>query len=90
MRWYVCCKINGKTPELISAMYIDAPVMNLLSCPCDLGASQSNLFAEFYRVMGITKSEILSYRENPIDVMHVLIENGIPVVLVSGAIRSLR
>ena len=77
-------KLTAKAPELISAMYIDAPVMNLLSCPCDLGIAKSNLFEEYYRVMKVSKSELLSYRENPIDVMHVLIENDIPVVLVSG------
>lgn len=77
-------KVAAMFPELIEALYIDAPVMNLLSCPCDLGVGSSGLFDEYYRVMKISKSELLSYRENPIDKMHVLLENDIPVVLVAG------
>lgn len=77
-------KVAAMFPELIEAMYIDAPVMNLLSCPCDLGVGSSGLFDEYYRVMKTTKSQLLSYRENPIDKMHVLLENDIPVVLVAG------
>ena len=30
----IACKLAAKYPEIISALYIDAPVMNLLSCPC--------------------------------------------------------
>ena len=77
-------KVASRFPELIEAMYIDAPVMNLLSCPCDLGVAKGGLYDEYYRVMKITKSELLSYRDNPIDVMHVLCEKDIPIVLVSG------
>lgn len=77
-------KVASRFPELIEAMYIDAPVMNLLSCPCDLGVAKGGLYDEYYRVMKITKSELLSYRDNPIDVMHVLCEKDIPIVMVSG------
>ncbi len=78
------CKVAAKYPELIDVLYIDAPVMNLLSCPCDLGIGSSNLFDEYYRVMKTTKSELLSYRDNPIDKMDILLKNDIPVVLVAG------
>ncbi len=77
-------KVASRFPELIEAMYIDAPVMNLLSCPADLGIAKGGLFDEYFRVMKVTKSELLSYRDNPIDVMHVLVENDIPIVMVSG------
>ena len=71
-------------PELVDVLYIDAPVLNLLSCPCDLGISESHLFDEFHRVTGLSKIDMLSYRDHPIDKMDVLIKNDIPVVLVVG------
>lgn len=72
-------------PELIDVLYIDAPVLNFLSCPANLGAAaESTIYEGFLAATGITKSQLLSYRENPIDKMHVLLENDIPVVMVSG------
>ena len=71
-------------PELIDVLYIDAPVLNLLSCPCGMGAANDTIYNEFYRVTGYTKSAMLSYRDHPIDKMHILLANDIPVVLVVG------
>ncbi|MBQ3235306.1 MAG: hypothetical protein IJA97_04000 [Clostridia bacterium] len=78
------CKLTAKFPYLIDVLYLDAPVMNLLSCPCDLGVAKSNIFDSFFNATGKTKSEMLSYRDNPIDTMDVLLKNDIPVVLVAG------
>ena len=77
-------KIASKVPHLIEAMYIDAPVMNLLSCPCDFGAGKSGFRDEYFKLVNTTLTDILSYRNHPIDVMHVLAENNIPIVMVSG------
>ena len=71
-------------PELIDVLYIDAPVLNFLSCPCSMGISQNKSFDEFSHATGLTRSSILSYREHPIDKMHVLLGHDIPVVLVAG------
>ena len=71
-------------PELIDVLYIDAPVLNLLSCPCGMGIANDIIYPEFSRVTGYTKSTILAYRDHPIDKMHVLLGNDIPVVLVAG------
>lgn len=76
--------VAARVPELIDVLYLDAPVLNLLSCPCDMGVAKSGLYEEFYRCTGLTKSEMLSYRKHPIDYAHVLIENDLPVVLVAG------
>ncbi len=77
-------KLAALFPELIRGLYLDAPVMNLLSCPCALGDSKFSLYEEYFSVTGWTVSEMLSYRDNPIDKMHVLLNNHIPVVLVAG------
>ena len=71
-------------PELVDVLYIDAPVLNFLSCPCDMGIADSRIYEEFSRVTGYNKSTILSYRDHPIDKMHLLLGNDIPVVLVAG------
>ena len=77
-------KLAAICPEKISVMYLDAPVMNLLSCPANLGVGEVSLFEEYYNVTGRTISDMLSYREHPIDKMHILLENNIPVILVAG------
>lgn len=73
-------------PECVSVLYLDAPVLNLLSCPLSLGCAQKNddMIAEFCSVMNTNASELLSYREHPIDKIHRLLENKLPIVLVCG------
>ena len=74
-------------PERISAMYLDAPVVNLLSCPLAYGRKaerNEDMVRECLAALGKTESEMLSYRENPLDVMHIPAEAKIPLVLVYG------
>ena len=77
-------KFSAKYPECVSAIYLDAPVMNLLSCPADLGKANGGMFPEFAKATGINLSQLISYREHPIDKMHLLLKNNIPVILVYG------
>lgn len=76
-------KTAALCPELFSSLYLDAPVMNLLSCPCGLGDG-ADFFAEYHQYTGRTISEMLNYREHPVDQMHILAEHHIPIILVSG------
>lgn len=79
-------KLAALIPHKISAIYLDAPVMNLLSCPFGLGNKTNvNVTGEEYTSFtGRTRIEMLSYREHPIDKMPILLENDIPIVLVAG------
>lgn len=77
-------KFAAKYPECVFALYLDAPVMNLLSCPAGIGVANNDLWQEFVRATGVTLSELISYRENPIDKMHLLLENNIPIIMVYG------
>lgn len=77
-------KFAAKYPECVSALYLDAPVMNLLSCPAGLGIAKTNYWDEFTKATGKTMSELICYREHPIDKMHLLLENNIPIFLVYG------
>ncbi len=74
----------SKYPELVSCMYLDAPVVNLLSCPAGMGKGCSTMFEEFYSHTGIELCELLGYRNHPLDHLHKLVEHNIPIILVSG------
>lgn len=77
-------KFAARHPKYISALYIDAPVLNLLSCPGDIGVAKGGMWEEFVRDTGMSMSELICYREHPIDKLPVLIQNNIPVVMVYG------
>ena len=77
-------KFSAKYPECVSALYLDAPVMNLLSCPAHLGRAEVGFLDEFTRVTGMTLTKLLSYRDHPIDRMHLLLENNIPIIIIYG------
>ena len=74
-------------PELISVMYIDAPVVNILSM-AGLGASTCDLNPTFWKEIqaahGVDRSSIVNFRKSPIDAMDKLIENNIPIIMLYG------
>lgn len=76
--------LAAKRPELIAAMYLDAPVLNLLSCPCGIGAAGSEMYEEYRAATGRDIIELINYRNHPIDNVDKIIENKIPVFLVCG------
>ncbi len=74
-------------PECIEALYLDAPVMNYLSCPASLGNSPDvtdGMWTEFENAWHMTKSELLLFRGHPIDKLDKLIENKIKVYMAYG------
>lgn len=77
-------KLAAKYPEMVSALYLDAPVLNLLSCPAGMGKAGSSMLEEFTGATGITLSELICYRDHPIDKMHLLLGSNIPIVMVYG------
>ena len=81
-------KFAAKHPELVSCLYLDAPVLNYLSCPCALGSkpyARNETVAELFAALGIDSiSQLIGYREMPLDKLPQLIANRIPVVMVAG------
>lgn len=71
-------------PELVAAVYLDAPVVNLLSCPGDLGAGRGGHFPEFQKARGMTMAQLIGYRDHPLDHLSRLKQAGLPIILVSG------
>lgn len=74
----------AKYPEYVAAVYLDAPVLNLLSCPYALGKATTNFRQEFENDMGVSLSELLNYRKHPIDYKEKLLATGIPIFLICG------
>ena len=73
-------------PELVSVMYIDAPVLNLIS-QAGLGAhgpATPEYWEELYSAYGVDKSTIVNFRNSPIDHMDVLVKNNIPIIMLYG------
>lgn len=76
--------LAAKHPDAVACMYLDAPVLNLLSCPCGIGDAGAQMYDEFVAATGKTVSELINYRKHPIDLADELIKNDIPVFLVCG------
>lgn len=77
----------AKYPELIRGLYLDAPVMNFLSCPGGFGNAPETteaMWQEFEKAHGMTKRELLLYRNHPIDKLDALIATRKPIYLAYG------
>ena len=74
----------SKYPECVSCMYLDAPVVNLLSCPYALGEATTNFIEEFEKSTGLTLKDLINYRNHPQDHIDNLIKYKIPIILVCG------
>lgn len=74
-------------PELVGVLYLDAPVLNILSmvglgeCRCD---SIDMFWREIVATHGVNHSTIINFRKSPIDNMEPLIENNIPIIMLYG------
>lgn len=85
----IAIELAAAYPELISCLYLDAPVLNFLSCPCGLGNGEAldggKGIGEMFRARGFSElSQVLGYRDMPLDKLNTLVENHIPVVMVAG------
>lgn len=74
-------------PELVAVLYLDAPVLNLLSI-AGLGEAKFDAMDKFWREIvatyGVSRSTIINFRKSPIDAMDILIENNIPIIMLYG------
>lgn len=74
----------AKYPERVAGLYLDAPVTNLLSCPCNVGNGKSNIYQEFCDATGMTVIDMINYRNHPIDCVNDLLQHRIPIFLACG------
>ena len=83
----IAIKLAAKYPSLISCLYLDAPVVNYMSCPCGFGIGRplSENNSEILEALGLESiSQLLSYRDMPLDRINTLIESRIPVTMSAG------
>ena len=73
-------------PELSAVLYLDAPVLNILSMAGYGGQNTivSGFWQEIEDAYGVTRSTMVNFRQSPIDNMKPLIENKIPLIMVYG------
>ena len=74
-------------PGLVSCLYLDAPVVNYMSCPCGFGVGHplAENCDEILQALGLGSiSRLLAYRDMPLDRLPALVEAKIPVVMVAG------
>lgn len=71
-------------PERVAALYLDAPVLNLLSCPAGVGIGTDMMYFEFVQKTGLTKEDLINYRNHPMDQIPKLLAAKLPVMLICG------
>ncbi len=76
----------SRYPDRVSVLYLDAPVLNFLSCPMGfgIGTELGGGWKELQEAYGFTISTLLTYRDHPLDRIPTLIAHRIPVALVYG------
>jgi pimeloyl-ACP methyl ester carboxylesterase len=74
-------------PELTAVLYLDAPVLNILSL-VGLGECTNEVIHSHWREVvntyGVNRSTIINFRQSPIDDMDALIDNNIPILMIYG------
>ena len=83
----IAIKFAAKYPELIQCLYLDAPVLNYMSCPAGFGIGQTleNFPDEIFKALNLSSiSEMICYRDMPMDKLPILVAHRIPAVLVAG------
>lgn len=79
-------KLAGMYPEMVSMLYLDAPVVNILSM-LDMGTPENCCpirAEEIFQALGLSRSEMIAYRDHPLDYLPQLVAERIPVCLVYG------
>lgn len=83
----IAIKLAAKYPELVSCLYLDAPVLNYMSCPCGFGKGKplGDSNNEILNALNLsTLGELMVYREMPVDKLPELVKAEIPAILVAG------
>ncbi len=82
-------KFAAQYPELVSVLYLDAPVMSYFSCPCGFGDGDpldgGNGVREMLRALELPDTDALDrYFEMPMHCIPALVRDGTPVAMVAG------
>lgn len=85
------CSVNfaARHPDKAGVLYLDAPVMNLLSTPLAFGRDDGmenkwEVWQEIVDAYGLNLHTVLSWRQHPIDKIPIIAEHKIPVAMIYG------
>ena len=82
----IAVKLAARYPELMSCLYLDAPVINYMSWPCGFGRSEYKPEdqSEIMNALEVKDfSEILACREMPLDKIPILVKHKIHIIPIS-------
>ena len=79
-------ELAALAPEMVSVLYLDAPVLNLLSCAGGFGKAEipPEMRREMLDALGMTLTDLINFRRHPMDRLGPLVRNRIPALLVYG------
>ena len=83
----IAIKFAAKYPDLVACIYVDAPVLNYMSCPCGFGVGDACCedFPEIFDALGLKNiSELICYTDMPMHRLPDLVASRIPAVMVAG------
>ena len=79
--------LAAAAPQAVSAIYLDAPVVDLCSCPLDFAQTHQRdpeMIAQCLQDHGKTAAQMLKYRSHPYDYLKQLAAYAIPTLLVAA------
>ncbi|MEG0767810.1 MAG: GDSL-type esterase/lipase family protein, partial [Clostridia bacterium] len=74
-------------PQRVSALYLDAPVLDIRSWPGAQGASSGydeTCWRDCLRWYGLDEQSVLHFHQNPLDKAGQLAAQGVPILLIAG------
>jgi Lysophospholipase len=73
-------------PEMVSALYLDAPVLDIRSWPGGMGKGEGakREWIEALEAYGLDEDSVIDFKGNPLDKIDIIVEAGIPVIIVAG------
>jgi len=73
-------------PDNVSALYLDAPVLDIRSWPGGKGTGLGDTacWIECLKQYGLTEKSAVNFKQNPLDKAEMLASTGIPIIAVVG------
>jgi hypothetical protein len=80
------CNYAAKYPQKVKLLYLDAPVLDILSWPGGKGNGKGAEmeWLECLNVYGLNEATVKDFRGNPIDKVEAIATSNIPVIIVAG------
>lgn len=77
---------TAKYPEDVSMLYLDAPVLNILSWPGGKGSGcgAEKEWKECLDIYGLDEKAVINFQGNPLNKIEAVAKAGIPIIMVAG------